>query len=81
MCGICGAFHYRGGAPDPELLRRQVGVLAHRGPDDAGTWTGDGAGLGQARLAILDLSAGGHQPIANEDESLWLTCNGEFYGA
>ncbi|HEV2104386.1 MAG TPA: asparagine synthase (glutamine-hydrolyzing) [Candidatus Eisenbacteria bacterium] len=81
MCGICGAFHYRGGAPDPELLRRQVGALAHRGPDDAGTWIGDGAGLGQARLAILDLSAGGHQPIANEDESLWLTCNGEFYGA
>jgi asparagine synthase (glutamine-hydrolysing) len=80
MCGICGAFHYREGQPDGALVRRQLAVLAHRGPDDSGVWTGDGAALGHARLSIRDLSPGGHQPMPNEDESLWLVCNGEFYG-
>ncbi len=80
MCGICGAFHYRDGRPDPERIRRQLRVLAHRGPDDSGVWSDDVAALGHARLSIRDLSPGGHQPMPNEDESLWLVCNGEFYG-
>ena len=87
MCGICGmvglgeaaAF----GVPDIERMRR---VLAHRGPDDAGEYladfrTGHGpgrVGLGHARLSIIDLATG-HQPIANEDGTLQIVCNGEIY--
>ena len=81
MCGICGSFHYRDGAPDTELVRRQLAAMAHRGPDDSGVWADERAALGHARLAIRDLSPAGHQPMPNEDESLWLACNGEFYGA
>jgi asparagine synthase (glutamine-hydrolysing) len=81
MCGICGAFHYRDGLPDIGLVRRQVHALAHRGPDGAGVWSDGRAALGHARLAIRDLSAAGRQPMPNEDASLWLACNGEFYGA
>ena len=81
MCGICGTFHYRDGTPDPEVIRRQLAAMAHRGPDDSGTWADERAALGHARLAIRDLSAAGHQPMSNEDGSAWLVCNGEFYGA
>ncbi|HYM81455.1 MAG TPA: asparagine synthase (glutamine-hydrolyzing) [Candidatus Limnocylindria bacterium] len=79
MCGIAGVFHYRDGRPDLELLARQVGLLRHRGPDDHGLWNDGPVALGHRRLAIVDLSPGGHQPLANEDESLWVTFNGELY--
>jgi asparagine synthase (glutamine-hydrolysing) len=80
MCGINGVFHYRGGGlADPALVARQAGILRHRGPDDHGLWHEGGAALAQRRLAIVDLSPGGHQPIANEDESVWVTYNGELY--
>jgi asparagine synthase (glutamine-hydrolysing) len=61
-----------------ETLRRMVEVLAHRGPDETGLYIDDRAGLGHARLSIIDL-AGGVQPIHNEDESLWIVYNGEVY--
>jgi asparagine synthase (glutamine-hydrolysing) len=58
-------------------------IMRHRGPDDAGIWTGpagSGAiGLGHRRLSIIDLTAAGHQPMANEDDTWWLTYNGEIY--
>src|SRR2546422_2648723 len=54
------------------------GVLEHRGPDDFGHYVGRGVGLGMRRLSIIDV-AGGHQPIANEDETVWLVLNGEIY--
>ena len=56
-------------------------AMAHRGPDDAGTWYDAAAevGLGHRRLSILDLSPAGHQPMANADGSLWITYNGEIY--
>ncbi len=59
-------------------------IQTHRGPDDVGVWDkrlGDGSyiGLGSRRLAILDLSAGGHMPMCNQDHSLWITYNGEIY--
>src|SRR5690349_19236062 len=67
MCGICGVYHYRGGAADAAFITRQIQVLRHRGPDDIGVWCEGPVGLAQQRLAIVDLSPGGHQPMPNED--------------
>lgn len=74
MCGICGyvGIHQQG------LLTEMTATLAHRGPDDCGTYEADGIGIGMRRLSIIDV-AGGHQPIANEDESLVIVFNGEIY--
>ncbi|HEY7140334.1 MAG TPA: asparagine synthase (glutamine-hydrolyzing) [Methylomirabilota bacterium] len=81
MCGIAGAYHFATGAPVPEdLARRMADHLVHRGPDDRGEYR-DPTGclaLGFTRLSIIDL-AGGHQPMANADGSLWLVYNGEIY--
>ncbi|MFQ5890969.1 MAG: asparagine synthase (glutamine-hydrolyzing) [Gemmatimonadota bacterium] len=77
MCGICGVV---GGDPTLELprLRRMAHAIAHRGPDDEGFHAGTGAVLGNRRLEVIDLE-GGHQPLANEDGTLWITYNGEIY--
>ena len=74
MCGICGVV----GQIDETLLRRMTRTMVHRGPDDEGYYLSDGIGLGVRRLSIIDL-AGGHQPIANEDGSIWVVFNGEIY--
>jgi asparagine synthase (glutamine-hydrolysing) len=80
MCGICGIYYFDGTRKVSEYLVRQMtGVLHHRGPDDYGTWTKDNIGLGQARLSIIDLSPQGHQPMSNEDGTVWITLNGEIY--
>lgn len=87
MCGIAGIFHLNPRhEPPPQqvtaaALLRLTRALAHRGPDDEGIWhSPDGrVALGQRRLAIIDLSPAGHQPMANEDGSIWLTYNGEIY--
>ncbi|MGH7741229.1 MAG: asparagine synthase (glutamine-hydrolyzing), partial [Candidatus Eiseniibacteriota bacterium] len=79
MCGISGVFHYRGGIADRSLIGRQLQGLRHRGPDDAGLWSDGDVAFGHRRLSIVDLSPGGHQPMANEDESIWVTYNGELY--
>ena len=79
MCGIAGFLERDRERPVRErLLRAMVGILRHRGPDDAGTWTGPGVGLGSARLSIVDLETG-HQPIHNEDGSVWVVFNGEVF--
>ena len=80
MCGIAGLAN----CGDREVLSRMTHAQAHRGPDDSGLWErrfpdGSYVGLGSRRLAILDLSAGGHMPMCNEDRSVWLTYNGEIY--
>jgi asparagine synthase (glutamine-hydrolysing) len=80
MCGINGVFHYAGGVADAELLERQSLAQKHRGPDDRGLWQDGPVGLAMRRLAVIDLSPGGHQPMPNEDESLWVVYNGELYG-
>ena len=81
MCGIAGVFHYGdSGSPDRDLVLRQIGVLRHRGPDDQDLWCEGPVALGHRRLSIVDLSPGGHQPMPNEDGSLWVTYNGELYG-
>ena len=77
MCGIDGLV-----APDVSRaeLERINDLLAHRGPDDAGYFIGEGFGLAARRLSIIDLD-GGHQPLSNEDGRVWLAYNGEVYNA
>ena len=75
MCGIAGFA----GEGNEEDLKGMIGALAHRGPDDTGISLRNGVGFAHARLAIIDLSPGGHQPMANEDESIRITFNGEIY--
>jgi len=79
MCGICGVYNYktRTGVAE-ELLWRMSRVLEHRGPDDAGVISLGPLGLAHRRLSIIDV-AGGHQPMSNEDGSVWLVFNGEIY--
>ena len=79
MCGIAGYF----GAPDPRLpadilLGRMGASLRHRGPDGEGTAHGEGFGFAHTRLSIIDLAAGA-QPMANDDETVWITFNGEIF--
>ena len=93
MCGICGIFHRDPAAGvSRDDLRRMIAAQRHRGPDDAGTFLrGDlppyaesppppqhNVGLGMARLSIIDV-LGGHQPMANEDGTVWVVFNGEIY--
>lgn len=79
MCGICGIVDYEGQAADfADRLPGMVRTLQHRGPDESGTWADGCAGLGHARLSIIDLS-GGKQPLSNEDGTVWITYNGEVY--
>jgi asparagine synthase (glutamine-hydrolysing) len=80
MCGIDGILYYdRAQHVSEGLIQRMNTVLHHRGPDDSGVWVKNNVGLGQARLSIIDLSAQGHQPMCNEDGSVWITFNGEIY--
>jgi asparagine synthase (glutamine-hydrolysing) len=80
MCGIAGVVRLDPEARiDPEVLRSMSGAIRHRGPDDAGHWIGAGVGLAHRRLSIIDLSPAGHQPMPNEDETVWLVFNGEIY--
>ena len=78
MCGICGVYNFDGGTPPQELLRTMNATIVHRGPDVEGYHFGGSVGLAMRRLSIIDLSTG-HQPIANEDESIWIVYNGEIY--
>src|SRR5437867_5159080 len=79
MCGICGIRMVEPPRPvDEGRLRRMCDVLRHRGPDDEGVFVDGAVGLGCRRLSMVD-AAGGHQPMANEDESIWIVLNGEIY--
>jgi asparagine synthase (glutamine-hydrolysing) len=80
MCGIAGKLCFdRTQAVDADLVARMTHMLRHRGPDDQGIWCHGRIGLGHARLAIVDLSPAGHQPMTNETGDIWLTFNGEIY--
>ena len=78
MCGIAGLFNLDGAPVAPVSLRGMIRMLGHRGPDDTGIYSRNGAGLAHARLSIIDL-ASGHQPMCNEDSSIWITFNGEIF--
>jgi asparagine synthase (glutamine-hydrolysing) len=79
MCGIYGFRNLSSSETIPiETLRRMASLTIHRGPDDDGTFVDGGVMLGMRRLAILDVR-GGHQPLANEDGTVHIICNGEIY--
>lgn len=79
MCGICGKLEFDLEAKvEPDLLKQMADAIFHRGPDDDGYYVKGPIGLGFRRLSIIDLS-GGHQPLANEDDSIWIVFNGEIY--
>jgi asparagine synthase (glutamine-hydrolysing) len=74
MCGITG-FTW----PDADLIAQMTAAVSHRGPDDEGCYVGRHVSLGHRRLSIIDLSPDGHQPLCNEDGTVWLVFNGEIY--
>lgn len=79
MCGICGIIYADPERkPDPSVLKSMCDTLVYRGPDDEGTYAAFQAGLGMRRLSIIDLNTG-HQPLSNEDGTLWIVFNGEIY--
>jgi asparagine synthase (glutamine-hydrolysing) len=80
MCGICGVV----GNPGENLIKRMLGTMRYRGPDDEGSYSaatsnGDRVALGHLRLSIIDLSPAGHGPMADQSGKIWLTYNGEIY--
>src|SRR5262245_10322354 len=85
MCGIVGELDFSRAGHDADRDRSLVlamrECLVHRGPDDGGLWQSDDGRviLGHRRLSIVDLSTAGHQPMSNEDGTVWITFNGEIY--
>lgn len=79
MCGIVGIFNRNGAPVSPVILRRMADAIAHRGPDSEGFFTESFIGFGHRRLAIIDLSAAGHQPMQTPDGRYVITYNGEVY--
>src|SRR5882757_7913173 len=79
MCGIAGIYDFVNRAPlDGRLVKAMTDALVHRGPDDEGFYCSGPIGLGHRRLSIIDL-ADGHQPMSNEDRTVWVVFNGEIY--
>jgi asparagine synthase (glutamine-hydrolysing) len=78
MCGIAGYYNLDGKPADRLLLSRMASTMVHRGPDDEGFYVGGPFGMTMRRLSIIDLGAG-HQPLCNEDGSIWVVLNGEIY--
>jgi asparagine synthase (glutamine-hydrolysing) len=79
MCGIAGVVKFATNAEvDGAVLRRMCAAMVHRGPDDEGVYLGGRVGLGVRRLSVIDLVTG-HQPISNEDGTVWIVFNGEIY--
>ncbi len=78
MCGIAGKLNFNDKPVSRDLVSSMRDAIRHRGPDDKGNYFGESVGLGHRRLSIIDL-AGGHQPIANEDDTIWIVFNGEIY--
>ena len=82
MCGVCGIITWGSGVRcDADTVTRMRDTLVHRGPDDGGSFTSPDqrVALGHRRLSIIDLTPAGHQPMSNEDGSVWITYNGEVY--
>lgn len=79
MCGIAGVIHLDGAPVSPVYLKKMTDAIAHRGPDGEGQWIEGNVGIGHRRLAIIDLSPGGHQPMLSKDQRYVLSYNGEVY--
>src|SRR5437588_1901238 len=79
MCGICGQYNFVDQSPvQARNIERMAKSIAHRGPDDEGYYIAGPLGLGFRRLSIIDLG-GGHQPMSDSEESVWVVFNGEIY--
>src|SRR5271170_2699382 len=79
MCGIAGFIRSKGqGGADRAILERMTATLSHRGPDGAGFYCEGPVALGHRRLSIIDVG-GGAQPMSNEDDTIWVSYNGELY--
>ncbi len=80
MCAIAGKVFF-----DPRrkaqaaLIEKMTDLMAHRGPNDRGFYVRENVAFGHRRLSILDLSSAGHQPMGNEDGTVWVVFNGEIY--
>ena len=79
MCGIAGLIHLDNNPVSPVVLQRMTDAIAHRGPDGEGHWIEGNVGLGHRRLAIIDLSPAGHQPMASISQRYVMVYNGEVY--
>ena len=82
MCGVAGFLLLKpsaGGFDPSRRLHAMIATLHHRGPDDEGVWSDGTCGLAHARLAVIDLSPAGHQPMGSEDGRIWVSFNGEIY--
>jgi asparagine synthase (glutamine-hydrolysing) len=79
MCGIAGLIHLNGEPVSPVILKKMTDAIAHRGPDGEGQWIDGNVGIGHRRLAIIDLSPAGHQPMITGDHRYVLSYNGEIY--
>jgi asparagine synthase (glutamine-hydrolysing) len=79
MCGICGIFNFERGRRVSEVALESMNrSLTHRGPDDGGEYVSENVGIAMRRLSIVDVK-GGHQPVSNEDGTVWVVYNGEIY--
>lgn len=79
MCSICGVYNRNAGVVSIEDLKKMTHIQNYRGPDDEGYYQEGSIGFGHGRLSIIDLTQAGHQPMSNEDDSLWIVYNGEIY--
>jgi asparagine synthase (glutamine-hydrolysing) len=79
MCGITGLINLDGAPVSPVVLKQMTDVISHRGPDGEGQWIEGNIGIGHRRLAIIDLSPAGHQPMISADHRYLLSYNGEIY--
>ncbi len=79
MCGIAGLIDLKGGRVSTSLIKEMTDTISHRGPDGEGHWSEDNVGMGHRRLAILDLSNAGKQPMVSADHRWVLSYNGEVY--
>ncbi|MFA6096756.1 MAG: asparagine synthase (glutamine-hydrolyzing) [Candidatus Paceibacterota bacterium] len=79
MCGIAGIYKFNKGSVDRGMIKKMTDALAHRGPDDEGSYIKDHVGLGHRRLSIIDISPLGHQPMSDESGKIWIVFNGEIY--
>ena len=79
MCGITGLIHFDNSPVSPEVLQRMTDAISHRGPDGEGHWIEGNVGIGHRRLAIIDLTPAGHQPMVSANHRFLLSYNGEIY--
>lgn len=79
MCGIAGLINLNGDPVSLSLLRKMTDAIKHRGPDGEGQWIDNNVGIGHRRLAIIDLTSAGHQPMSSLDDRYILSYNGEVY--